>query len=124
MSPTWFLRLGLGITYLYSGYDLVIHPSAWHWAIRGLPLFIQQIIDSMGVNFYLRLQGSLELLFAAVLLLWFLPYSLARIVSLLIVAEMAGILLFVGVDPITFRDFAILGAAAALFFYCKSNPNE
>ena len=112
----WMLRLGLAATYLYSGYDLFMHPGSWHWAVRGLPIFIQNIIDAIGIDTYLQFQGATELLFAIVLLVWFLPKKLARVVSALIMLEMIGILLLVGIDPITFRDFGLVGAAAALFF--------
>lgn len=115
-KAVWALRLGLGATYVYSGYDLFKHPGSWQWAVRGLPLFMQNIIDAIGINTYLQIQGVAELLFAAVLLLWFLPKKLAKFVSVLIVLEMVGILLFVGIDTITFRDFGLVGAAAALFF--------
>ena len=110
----WFLRLGLAGTYLYSGYDLFMHPSAWHWAIRPLPEFIQGIINSFGIDQYLRIQGASELFFALLFLLWFLPRPIVRIVTLLAALEMASILLFVGIGGDTFRDIGLLGAALAL----------
>ena len=115
-KAVWALRLGLGATYIYSGYDLFMHPGSWQWAVRGLPLFIQNIIGAIGINTYLQIQGIAELLFAAVLVFWFLPKKWVRFVSILIVLEMASILVLVGIDPITFRDFGLVGAAAALFF--------
>ena len=115
-KAVWALRLGLGLTYIYFGYNLFMHPGSSHWAVRGLPLFIQNIIDAIGINTYLQIQGIAELLFAAVLVLWFLPKKWVRFVSILIVLEMASILVLVGIDPITFRDFGLVGAAAALFF--------
>ncbi|TSC78948.1 MAG: hypothetical protein G01um101429_624 [Parcubacteria group bacterium Gr01-1014_29] len=111
----WSLRLGLAAMFGYSGVDILLHPTAWHWAVRGLPAMVQDIINAVGFDTYLRLQGASELLFALVFLLWFWP-RLTRVVALLAAIEMAAILLMVGVDSITFRDFGPLGAAVALFF--------
>ncbi len=37
ITPEWALRAGLGVMYVYSGIDIVRHPTAWYWAVR--PLF-------------------------------------------------------------------------------------
>jgi hypothetical protein len=114
----WALRLGFAAMFGYSGVDILVHPTAWHWAIRGLPLFFQNIINTIGLDTYLMLQGIVELLFALIFLLWIWS-RLTRLVALLVALEMATILLFVGIDSITFRDFGLLGAAIALFFLLK-----
>lgn len=114
----WPLRLGLGAMFLYSGYDILIHPTGWYWAVRGLPLFVQNIINTIGIDIYLILQGASEVFFALVFLLWIWP-RLTRTIALLAAIEMALILLMVGVDSITFRDFGPLGAAAGLFFLLR-----
>jgi len=105
----------------YSGIDLIWHPTGWHWAVRGLPMVFQNIINAIGINTYLQLQGVVELFFALVFLFWIWP-KLTRFVALLAAFEMAFILLFVGVDLTTFRDFAPLGAAAALYFLLQDKP--
>ena len=112
----WSLRLGLGIMFLYSGFDIIMHPTAWYWAVRGLPLFIQNSITAIGIDTYLKLQGASELVLAAAFLAWFLPRWITKIAALVAVMEMAAILFLVGVDSITFRDFGLVGAGAALFF--------
>ena len=115
--PEWALRLGFGFLFLYSGLDLVQHPSGWYWAVRPLPLVIQNIITgSIGIDRYLRMQGSAELIFAAVFFAWFVPRWMVKTVSLLVAAEMAAILLMVGLSGDTFRDIGLLGGALALFF--------
>ncbi|OGZ56643.1 MAG: hypothetical protein A3H64_01825 [Candidatus Ryanbacteria bacterium RIFCSPLOWO2_02_FULL_45_11c] len=111
----WSLRLGLAAMFGYSGIDILLHPTAWYWAVRGLPLFVQNIINTIGIDTYLMLQGASEVFFALVFLLWMWP-RLTRVVALFAAVEMALILLMVGVDSITFRDFGPLGAAIALFF--------
>src|SRR3989344_9403707 len=111
----WSLRLGLAAMFGYSGIDILLHPTAWYWAVRGLPLFVQNIINTIGIDRYLMLQGASEVFFALVFLLWIWP-RLTRAVALLAAFEMGLILLMVGVDSITFRDFGPMGASVALFF--------
>lgn len=73
------------------------------------------MIATVGVDTFLRIQGGIELIFAVVLVLFFLPRIFVRIVSFLSALQMAAILLMVGISLDTFRDFAILGNALALF---------
>src|SRR3989338_10247043 len=117
----WSLRLGLAAMFGYSGIDILLHPTAWYWAVRGLPFFVQNIINAIGIDTYLMLQGAGEVFFALVFLVWVWP-RLTRVVALLAAVEMALILLMVGVDSMTFRDFGPLGAAVALFFLLQKKP--
>ncbi len=119
----WSLRFALAGTYVYSGLDLVRHPTAWYWALRPLPDFFQRIISAVGTDRYLQLQGASELAFAVVFLAWFLPSKIVRIFAALAAFEMIAILLMVGINGETFRDIGILGAAAGLFFLIK-NPHD
>jgi uncharacterized membrane protein YphA (DoxX/SURF4 family) len=118
-SVIWALRLSLAAVYIYSGLDIVRHPTGWYWAIRALPDSIENIINSIGVDTFLRIQGSIELVFAAVLLAWFLPRVWVRIISLFITIQMISILLLVGVRADTFRDIGVLGAGLSLFLALK-----
>ncbi|MBI2034089.1 MAG: hypothetical protein HYT13_03270 [Candidatus Liptonbacteria bacterium] len=118
ISPEWSLRLGFGIMYLYSGSDLIRHPTAWYWA---LPLWFKNLITSaVSLETYLRFQGIIEIVFAIVLLGWFFKTAIVKIVALLSVLEMAGILAFAFLPwneanfLITFRDIGLLGGAVAL----------
>ncbi len=115
IGPIWILRLSLGAMYLYSGIDILRHPDAWKWAVRGLPALVTSIIDSIGIDTFLMIQGSVEIILAIALILWFIPKRFVRFVAMLTVLEMAAILIFIGIDAITFRDIAILGSALALF---------
>ena len=119
INPEWSLRLGLGLMYLYSGYDLFMHPTAWVWAI---PFWLRVVIGYVAaLNSYLRFQGIIEIIFAAVFLAWFLPKGLARWTALLATLEFAAILVLAFMPwsetnfLITFRDIGLLGAASALF---------
>ena len=118
ISPEWSLRIGFGIMYLYSGSDLILHPTAWYWA---LPLWFKNLITSaVNLNTYLRFQGIIEIFFAVVLLGWFFKTAIVKIVALLSSLEMAGILSFAFLPwnesnfLITFRDIGLLGGAVAL----------
>ncbi len=116
LTSQFFLRLGLGAMFAYSGIDILLHPTAWTWALRGLPAFIQTQIDRIGPEMYLRGQGIAELAMAAAFLAWFLPRPLVRIAAFFAAVEMAAVLVFVGVDAVTFRDIGILGAALGVLF--------
>lgn len=125
ISAEWPLRLGLGAMYLYSGIDLIRHPTAWHWAVRPLPMAIQNIITTqIGIDQYLVLQGIGELVLAFFLVAWFLPRVFPFIAAVLAVIEMVAIIALVGVDGVTFRDIGLLGAAAALSLMKQKNPSR
>ena len=121
LSPEWILRISLATMYLYSGVDLMRHPKAWYWAVRPLPQFVQGIINAFGIDLFLQIQGLIELAFAVILVLWFLPKIWAITVSFLTAFEMAVILIFVGIDGVTFRDIGPLGAAFALYVILYKN---
>ena len=112
INPVWMLRLGLGLMYLYSGYDLIANPQHWYGFVPRW--FSQATTQIASIETYLRLQGAGELALGGLFLAWFLPRSGVRMASILAAGEMALILLFVGVDPITFRDIGLLGTAVAL----------
>lgn len=113
MNPVWPLRIGLGLMYLYSGYDLMAYPFHWYGFV---PRWFSQIVSpALPLEQYLRLQGAGEIALGILLLAWFLPPRLTRIAAAAAAAEMAAILLFVGIDTITFRDIGLLGGAIALY---------
>lgn len=114
IRPQWPLRLGLGLMYLYSGADIIRHPSAWYWTIRRLPDILERIITIPGIDRALFMQGVGEVFLGFLFLAWFLPRKFLSAAAGVAAAEMAAILLLVGLDSITFRDIGLLGAAAAL----------
>ena len=78
LTPEWSLRAGMGVMYLYSGIDIVRHPTAWFWAVRPiLKWFSAGMQTTLGqpvfIKKFLMSQGIVEIIFAVVLLAWFLP---------------------------------------------------
>ncbi|MDO8600890.1 MAG: hypothetical protein Q7R73_04805 [bacterium] len=119
ISAEWPLRLGLGFMYIYSGIDLIRYPSGWTWA---LPWWFSKIVSSfIPIETYLRIQGAGELIFAAILLAWFLNKKIVAAVALISVFEFLFILFFSPQFTITFRDIGLLGAAASLFLIALKN---
>lgn len=125
INPMWPLRLGLGLMYLYSGYDIFYHPQSWVWAV---PQWFRTGVELViPLTAYLRMQGAVEFLVGLLLLAWFSGTWGVRIAALFATLEMAAILLFTGIDPITFRDIGLLGASLALLvisFQSSSRQNE
>jgi hypothetical protein len=114
-KPETFLRLGLGSMFLYSGYSIYTNPEPWEFYITSLPEWALTLITNVvTVQQFLMLQSIAEIAFGAVLILWFLPLWLTRLVSILIALHLTAILLLVGIDITTFRDIGLLGAALAL----------
>src|SRR3989344_916771 len=120
ITPEWALRAGLGAMYIYSGIDIVRHPTAWYWAVRPLfkwfPASMRASLSQPEImNRYLLLQGIIEFILAFILLAWFLPKFWARWAAFITTLEFAAILLLVPIDAITFRDIGLLGGASALW---------
>jgi hypothetical protein len=115
LSSEWAVRLGLGLMYLYSGYDLFMNPKGWYWAVRPVPQAIQDIlVNPIGIDNFLKIQGLGEIALAVAMLAWFFPRWVLKIAAVLSVIEMAAILLMTGIDAVTFRDIGLLGASNAL----------
>lgn len=120
LTPEWALRIGLGAMYVYSGIDIIRHPTSWFWAVRPLfkwvPVSVQMAMTKPEVmSKYLVIQGIGEILLAVVFLAWFVPKYLVKWAALLSVVEFAVILLLIPIDAITFRDIGLLGAFVALW---------
>ena len=112
INPLWPLRLGIGLMYIYSGYDLFYHPKSWLWAV---PDWFSQIVSPIiSIELFLRMQGVVEFVMALLLLAWFSGTWGVRIAAIFSTLEMAAILLFTGIDAITFRDIGLVGGSFAL----------
>lgn len=121
IPPFWPIRAGLAVVYLYSGYDLIVHPLNW---AGYMPDWFSGIVSLlMPLEQYLKMQGAGEIVLALVFLAWFLPRWIVCVAAAAAAAEMAGILVFVGIDPVTFRDIGLLGAAIALLIHTAYNSD-
>jgi hypothetical protein len=108
----WPLRLGCGLVNLYAGFFLLTDPVRFY---KYVPGWLSRVANVMAsVDAYLRLQGIAEIIIALCLLGWFFPRWCVRVASTLLTLEMMLILLFVGVNDVTFRNIGILGTALAL----------
>lgn len=113
-KPEFVLRLSLAAMYLYSGYSLVTSPTSW---TQFVPFWFKGQLAriSFPVTSFIQVQGVVELVIAAVFLLWFLPRRLVKWLAFVSAVEMALILIFGRIDLVTFRDIGLLGAFLALF---------
>jgi len=128
LTPEWILRISFAVMYLYSGFDLATHPTAWTWAI---PYWLRQLINSVvPLNGYIRFQGVIEIIIALFFLAWFLKPSIVKWIVLLSTLEMA-VILFLTFVPfnaqnllVTFRDIGLLGGliALSLILFGKDKP--
>jgi hypothetical protein len=125
ISAEWPVRIGTALMYLYSGYDIMMHPKSWLWA---LPQGLKQLLDAtVGTENYLRFQGGSEIVMAIIFILPFMPRVLVKWVAALSALEMAGILLFEvlpfpwGLNNMTttFRDLGLAGGSATLFLLLR-----
>lgn len=103
----WLLRLGLGITFLWIGIDILRHPDAW---IGYLP---QNIPFGVSRELALQINGVVD---AAIGVL-FIINRFPRLTALVATGHLAGILIFYGVDAVTIRDVGLFGTALALLFW-------
>ncbi|QQG45183.1 MAG: hypothetical protein HYW89_04265 [Candidatus Sungiibacteriota bacterium] len=123
IHPVWALRLGLGLMYLYSGSGLFYNPSDWYGFAP--QWFTALVTPFVSIDTYLRMQGVGEFILGLLFLAWFSGKWGVRVASAIATVELAAILIFVGVDLITFRDIGLLGAALALLIISlKSPPGE
>jgi len=104
-----FLRLGMGITFIWIGFYIWQAPEGWGnylqpWA-KNLLLF--PIKETMLANAVLDI----------VIGVLFLLNKFMRIAALVAAIHLLSILIVSGINAITVRDIGLLGAALTIFFY-------
>jgi len=105
LSPVFILRIGLGLTLLYASLHMFLDPAAW---TPFIPHWVGAIVNP---QIFLAIHSVFELILGVLLLCgWLLPGA-----SLLVFLDFVSILIFYGVDDLTFRDFGLVMAALALF---------
>jgi len=99
------LRVGLGLIFIYAGLQSLLDPSSW---IGFLPYWLTPIIHPAIA---IKIHAIISLIVGFSLLAGFR----LKLFSVLAFLELAAILIFYGVDNVTFRDFGLATAAIALF---------
>ena len=114
LKPELILRLALAATYFYSGWSLLISPTSW---TQFVPFWLKEQLLSFNfpVTAFVQVQGAVEMLLALIFIIWFAPRNLVRYAAFLSALEMALILIFTGIDLITFRDIGLLGLSLGIF---------
>ncbi len=98
------LRVGIGATLIWAAYRSILNPTDWigfvpDWVITFLPKEV-----------FLTAHGFFELGVGALLIAGVWP----RFISTLAFLDLSSILIFYGVDDITFRDVGLTLAAVVL----------
>ena len=112
IGTEWPIRVGCGFVNLYSGFFLLTDPQRYYKYVPGWLSSVANAIASLDA--YLRLQGIGEMMIAMGLLGWFFPRWCVRSAAILLTVEMTFILIFVGVDAVTFGNTGLVRAALAL----------
>ncbi len=105
LKPALALRIGLGVVFSYAGIMSFVAPENW---VGFIPPWVGKIIDPPT---FLYIHAAFELILGLAFIIGlYLPLT-----ALLAFFNMSAILLFFGVDEVTFRDFSILMSSLALF---------
>jgi uncharacterized membrane protein len=107
--PHIFISLGLGITFLWIGLDILRHADAW---IGYIP---QQLPFGLDREFTLKMTGIFDALLGALFIMRWWPKTAATLAAL----HLIGILAVQGIDQIVIRDVGLLGASLALLAWPK-----
>lgn len=116
LDPAVLLRIGLGGTMVYAGTSIIANTQAW---LGFTPQWILNISPIDGTTLLIG-HGVFELILG--LLLVFGVFL--RLSSLVAFFDLLFIVVFIGVDLVTFRDFGLLMAALALFVLVIRSEQE
>lgn len=105
------LRLGLGLTLIYAGFAMWSDPTSW---VGYVPDWVTIVSSKEHFTFATAI---LDLFLGVSLIAGFL----LPIISFIVFSHLASILVFHGIDAVTFRDFGL--AAMALVLCLESLPD-
>ncbi|MFH0806208.1 MAG: DoxX family membrane protein [Candidatus Brennerbacteria bacterium] len=117
-SPARILGFGLGITFLYAGVCSFADPTPW---LGYMPAWVESLLP---LEQFAIAHGVFQVLLGAALLVGVLPKFASAVATL----DLAAILVFYGIDLVTFRDiglfFATLAFVALNIGKYSPAPNE
>ncbi len=114
LKPVLVLRLGLGLVLIYAGIGMFANPENWAGYV---PQWLGEIV---APETFLTVHGVFELILGVLIITgFFLPLA-----SFLLFLDMGSILIFYGVDDVTFRDFGLLMSALALFLMTVNRDGQ
>ena len=106
LSPTFILRLGIGFVIVYAGINMLLYPETW---MQFVPTWVTTI---MPIGMFLTIYSIFDLILGFAV---FFGRFLAT-VSMIVFWNMIFILIFYGINHISFSSFGIALASLALFF--------
>lgn len=99
-----FLRLGLGLVFLWIGIDMFRHSDNWiGYVPANLPFNFSRSV-------FLTLTAIMDSAIGALLIFNFFPKTAAAVAAF----HLVGIIIFQGIDAVIIRDVGLLGASLAL----------
>lgn len=99
------MRIGLAFVFIYAGIGSLSNPEAW---IGYIPSFVSAIIPATT---FLAIHGIVELLLAAAILFKLSPKITYGLASLMLLS----IIVFYGINEVTFRDVGLFALATGLW---------
>ena len=111
ITPQLALRVGLAFVFIYAGINSLLNPSAW---IGFVPVWIDTI-PLISREVFLTIHGLFEIVLGLALL--FGIYK--KLTAALAFLSLAGIIIFFGINDITFRDLGLIAAAYTLFILVR-----
>ena len=105
LKPDLVLRTGLGLVFVYAGVMSFLSPENW---IGFVPQWVGGIVSP---ELFLSVHAGFEIILGLALIVGILLPA----ASLIAFLDMFALLIFYGIDEVTFRDLGLLAAALALF---------
>lgn len=103
----FFLRMGLGIAFLWIGVDMLRHPDVWiGYVPEDVPLGLTQ-------EAALQVGGLFDVVVGLALMVPVLPKLMGGLAAIYLLT----IVVTNGVDAVLIRNIGLLGAALALLFW-------
>jgi hypothetical protein len=106
------LRIGLGLVFLYAGINMLLY--AYDWTIF-IPAWVSEFVSD---NLFLSVWGGLQCAIGLAII----SGKLTKYGSIAALIVSGSVIVFHGVDTITFRDFGLFAAALALVLIINKNP--